>query len=171
MTLIKFKKLSDNAITPTKAHNSDACFDLYAADDVTIEYGGTTVIATDIAIELPPGFYADVRSRSGLTLSTSLRVQLGTIDSAFRGNIGVIAENGNHEGMTKAILDLVMGILTQDEELLDSIDPNDTDIHIKKGDKIAQLLIQEQPYVILKEHAELNDSERGTNGFGSTGTR
>lgn len=171
MTTIKFKKLSENATTPTKARKNDAAFDLYAADDVAIEYGETTIVSTDIAIELPDGFFADVRNRSGLTLKSSLRVHLGTIDANYRGNIGVIVENADHELMTKQILETVIGIATQDEELLDSIDPDKSTIYIKKGDRIAQLLIQEQPYVILHESDNLSDSERGENGFGSTGTR
>lgn len=64
---INFKKLSDTAITPKKANYNDAGFDLYADEDVTLAYGETKAIATNIALELPDGYMADVRPRSGLT--------------------------------------------------------------------------------------------------------
>lgn len=110
---------------------------------MVLKYGETKVVPTGIAIELPDGYYADVRPRSGLTSKSALRVHLGTIDSNYRGDIGIICENTNH----------------LDEESL---------IKIKRGDKIAQILIQKLPEIELVEVNELSDSERGINGFGST---
>lgn len=147
---IKFKKLSDTAITPTKAHANDAGFDLYADENVTLQYGETKVIPTNIAIELPDGYMADVRPRSGLTLKTPLRVHYGTVDAGFRDGVGIIAENANHKAMTSFL-------------------NRRTDITINRGDKIAQLVIQKIPDIELIEVDELTDSVRGTNGFGSTG--
>src|SRR5690554_2706589 len=92
---IGFKRLSENAVLPTKAHASDSGFDLYAAEDVIIEQGDTAVVKTDIAVVLPEGYEAQVRPRSGVTSKTKLRVQLGTIDNAYRGEIGVIVDNIN----------------------------------------------------------------------------
>ena len=97
LKFIKFKKLSDTAIVPTKAHAYDAGFDLFADEDITLEYGETKVIQTNIAIELPDGYMADVRPRSGLTLNTSLRVHYGTVDATYRGSIGIICENANYK--------------------------------------------------------------------------
>src|SRR5690625_2376235 len=90
---VGFKRLSDDAIIPTKAHPSDSGYDLCAAENVTIEPGETEVIPTGIAVKLPPGYEAQVRPRSGVTSRTKLRIQLGTIDQDYRGVIGVIVDN------------------------------------------------------------------------------
>ena len=143
--ILNFKKLSPTAITPTKAHTTDAGFDLYADEDVILKYGETTAILTNIAIELPGGYVADVRPRSGLTLNTGLRVHYGTVDSGYRNGIGIICENGDHGALCNRT------------------------VRIKKGQKIAQLVILPIPEITLQEVIELSDSDRGVNGFGSTG--
>ena len=143
--ILNFKKLSPTAITPTKAHTTDAGFDLYADEDVILKYGETTAILTNIAIELPEGYVADVRPRSGLTLNTGLRVHYGTVDSGYRNGIGIICENGDHGALCNRT------------------------VRIKKGQKIAQLVILPIPEITLQEVEELSDSDRGVNGFGSTG--
>jgi len=147
--IVKFKKLSDTAITPHRAHHNDACFDLFANEDVVLKYGETIVVTTGIAIELPNGYYADIRPRSGITSKSALRVHLGTIDSNYRGDIGIICENASHRKLA-------------------SMNHMNTDIEINRGSKIAQLLIQKLPEIELVEVNELSDSERGVNGFGST---
>src|SRR5699024_2119699 len=93
LTTIGFKRLIDDANIPTKAHATDSGFDLYAAEDVIIEPGETKIIPTGIAVQLPKGMEAQVRPRSGVTAKTKLRVQLGTIDNQYRGEIGVIVDN------------------------------------------------------------------------------
>ena len=146
--ILNFKKLSPTAITPTKAHTTDAGFDLYVDEDVVLKYGETAAIKTNIAIELPEGYVADVRPRSGLTLNTGLRVHYGTIDAGYRDGVSVISENGHnyHSYLKKQMF-----------------------IKIPKGMKIAQLVILPIPEITLQEVEELSDSERGVNGFGSTG--
>ena len=94
---INFKKLSDTAIAPNKSHYNDSGFDLYADEDVTLAYGETKAVATNIALELPDGYMADVRPRSGLTRDTALRVHYGTVDAGYRGSIGIICENANYK--------------------------------------------------------------------------
>ena len=163
--IIKFKKLSNTAITPTKGHYNDAGFDLYADEDVVLAYGETRVIATNIALELPDGFMADVRPRSGLTSKTALRVQYGTVDAGYRGGIGIICENADHHTNSFNINEEVLMIRMPDVVGVEL----KTDIEIKKGDKIAQLVIQKIPDVQLVEADELNDTVRGAGGFGSTG--
>ena len=144
MTLetIKIKKLNDNATIPTRSHSTDAGLDLYASEDVSVARG--TMIPTGIAVDIPPGYEAQVRPRSGLSVRSSLRVTLGTIDSGFVGEINVIADSINVVGSTM--------------------------YHVKKGDKIAQLVISpiETPVVEVVDEFD-SDSERGENGFGSTG--
>ena len=145
---VNFKKLSPTAITPTKAHTTDAGFDLYTDEEVILKYGETAAIKTNIAIELPEGYVADVRPRSGLTLNTGLRVHYGTVDAGYRDGVSVISENGHnyHSYLKKQMF-----------------------IKIPKGMKIAQLVILPIPEITLQEVEELSDSDRGVNGFGSTG--
>lgn len=146
--IVKFKKLSNTAITPHRAHHNDAGYDLFSDEDVELQYGETKVVSTGISLEIPKGYYADVRPRSGLTSKTALRVHLGTIDSDYRGKVGIICEN--HFEKKEEGNDFFHNYL------------------IKQGDKIGQLVIHKLPEIELVETQELSDSERGLNGFGST---
>ena len=139
---IKIKKLNADATIPTRSHPTDAGLDLYASKDVSVSRG--TMIPTGIAVDIPPGYEAQVRPRSGLSIRSSLRVTLGTIDSGFVGEINVIADSVNVVGSTM--------------------------YPVKKGDKIAQLVISpiETPEVEVVDEFD-SESERGENGFGSTG--
>ena len=139
---IKIKKLNADATIPTRSHPTDAGLDLYASEDVSVSRG--TMIPTGIAVDIPPGYEAQVRPRSGLSIRSSLRVTLGTIDSGFVGEINVIADSVNVVGSTM--------------------------YQVKKGDKIAQLVISpiETPEVEVVDDFD-SESERGENGFGSTG--
>ena len=163
---INFKKLSDTAIAPNKSHYNDSGFDLYADEDVTLAYGETKAVATNIALELPDGYMADVRPRSGLTRDTALRVQYGTVDAGYRGGIGIICDNVDNLYKVKTIDNKLHAIITGDK---DAILTYNTAIEIKRGDKIAQLVIQKIPDVQLIEADELNETARGAGGFGSTG--
>lgn len=145
---VGFKRLTDEATIPTKAHESDSGFDLYAATDVVIEPGETKVVPTGIAVQLPEGMDAQVRPRSGVTAKTKFRVQLGTIDNGYNGEIGVIVDN----------------ISTSDNDVY----PLD---EIKKYSRIAQLVVQYLPQVEAVEIDSLEDTARGEGGFGSTGIR
>src|SRR5690625_1491117 len=166
---VGFKRLSDGATIPTKAHKTDSGWDLYASEDVIIEPGETVIVPTGIAVDLPKGFEAQVRPRSGVTAKTKLRVQLGTIDNGYKGEIGVIVDNVNSfradnfvslltyiDGKTR--LDNSGGLYGEGTYL------------IRKGDRIAQLVVQALPEVTAVEIDDFTqDSERGEGGFGSTG--
>lgn len=159
MRLIKvgFKKLKEDAILPVKAHPTDSGFDLFANEDVIIEPGGTTVVKTGVAIKLPPGNEAQVRPRSGITSKTKLRVQLGTIDQDYTGEIGIIVDNIAPHGRSVGYYgsydcDTVSGAYK-----------------VKKGDRLAQLVIVPVPAVESYIIDELPVTDRGANGFGSTG--
>ena len=172
---IHFKKLSQTAIAPNKSHYNDSGFDLYADEDVTLAYGETKAITTNIALELPDGYMADVRPRSGLTRDTALRVHYGTVDAGYRGGIGIICENANY-GEDVYYTEKLFDITNATSEIDASVKTNAAIIkwnsmayHIHKGDKIAQLVIQKIPDVELVEADELNDTARGADGFGSTG--
>lgn len=164
---VGFKRLNDNAIIPTKAYPTDSGFDLYASEDVIIEPGETVVVPTGIAVELPPGYEATVRPRSGITAKTKLRVQLGTIDNEYRGEIGVIVDNITDDpiGNTSRYLNFVDGSeIRQDEDIPDGT------YYIRKGDKLAQLVVQPLPAIEAYEvEGDLKTTERGESGFGSTG--
>ena len=163
---VNFKKLSQTAIAPNKSHYNDSGFDLYADEDATLAYGETKAIATNIALELPDGYMADVRPRSGLTRDTALRVHYGTVDASYRGGIGIICENVDNLYKVKTIDNKLHAIITGDQ---DAILTYNTAIEIKRGDKIAQLVIQKIPDIELIETDELNETVRGAGGFGSTG--
>lgn len=143
MESIKIKMLSAGAKIPTRSHPTDSGLDLYASEDVFVTQG--TLISTGLAVDIPPGYEATVRPRSGLTSKTKLRVQLGTVDAGYNGEIKVIADSiayENHRFLA---------------------------YHVKKGDKIAQLVISpiETPVVNVVKDFD-GETERGENGFGST---
>lgn len=170
---VKIKRLHPDAVIPRYAHEFDSGFDLVAAADVIIEPGETALIPTGIAVELPPGYELQVRPRSGITLRTKLRVQLGTVDSNYRGEVGVIVDN------IATYADL-FDIPTVDDEYVvygidgkyhhssESIDEGGAYI-IRKGDKIAQGVIAPVAKATFNEADELSDTTRGESGFGSTG--
>lgn len=172
---INFKKLSDTAIAPTKGHYNDAGFDLYADEDATLTYGETRAINTNIALELPDGYMADVRPRSGLTRDTALRVHYGTVDAGYRGGVGIICENANY-GEDVYYTEKLFGVANAKSDIDFSVKANEAvtkwnsmAYHIHRGDKIAQLVIQKIPDIELIEADELNETARGAGGFGSTG--
>ncbi|GAB3065344.1 dUTP diphosphatase [Salinicoccus sesuvii] len=151
MNTLKIKKLHPDAIVPTRAHKTDAGLDLYANESVPVTNG--TKISTGIAVDIPEGFEGTIRPRSGLTSKTRLRVQLGTIDAGYNGEVKVIVDYGNDVNF--------------DEEKMEILKMYHK---IRKGDKIAQLVISPivTPKPIVVEDFD-SESARGANGFGSTG--
>lgn len=138
---IKFKALRAGARLPKQATPGAAGWDLTAAEDVRLEPGQAVVVPTGWAVEIPPGLEMQVRSRSGLaTKGVVVANSPGTIDSDYRGEVGVILINSG-----KAVFD------------------------IKKGDRVAQAVFAEVPRVSLEVFTELTPTDRGSGGFGSTG--
>lgn len=138
---IRLKKLHPDAHPPAYAHgpSEDAGLDLRAVERVTLSPGVAQAVPTGIAIELSPGYEAQVRPRSGMALKHSVTVNFGTIDPGYRGEIRVVMFN-----LGKA------------------------DYTVEKGDRIAQLVIARYESVEWVE-GELGDSTRGAGGFGSSG--
>ena len=174
---VKVKRLHPDAVLPKKAHTDDAGFDLVAVEDVLINPGGTVLVKTGLAFELPPGYEMQIRPRSGVTLKTELRVQLGTVDSNYRGEVGVIVDNRFQTLFERngdvAMTDVVATMEgTNDDTTFARTHcfPSGT-YYIPKGTRIAQAVIQRLPSVEMFEVDELGDSGRGTAGFGSTGVR
>ncbi|PEY54703.1 dUTP diphosphatase, partial [Bacillus cereus] len=89
---MKIKRVKDVEL-PKYAKPGDSGFDLVAAEDTIIWPGETKVVPTGLAFEIPPRYELQVRPRSGISRNTKLRVILGTVDSGFRGEVGVIVDN------------------------------------------------------------------------------
>jgi len=138
---IVIKKLSPDAILPSYAHGAeeDAGLDLRALEHVVLRPGAAQAVSTGIAIELPPGYEAQVRPRSGMALKHSITVNFGTIDPGYRGEIRVIMFNLGQADYT-----------------------------VEKGDRIAQLVVARYEPIEWEE-GELGASARGGGGFGSSG--
>lgn len=143
---IKIKRLSENAVLPQYATELSAGLDLHAVLDepVTLRSLERKMIKTDLAIALPLGYEAQVRPRSGLAAKYGITVlnTPGTIDADYRGNICVILVNLSNEPFT-----------------------------INNGERIAQLVISKYERADWEEVEELDETERGNKGFGSTGLK
>lgn len=145
MNQLNVKRLTETAQLPTKNLPTDAGFDIFSDETITIDNSVTARVKTGIAIEIPEGFYGRLVARSGKTTKTILRVLEGTIDAEYRGEIQVMCD--------------VRPILDEDTEKTYTIE---------QGEKIAQLIIQPLPLFEVFEVAELNKSNRGAQGFGSS---
>lgn len=141
---LPIKKLNPQVELPAYAYEGDAGLDLRAAEDISLRPFERTLISTGFAIAVPEGYAGFVQPRSGsaLKLGLSMPNTPGLIDSHYRGELKVVAVN---------------------------LDPKSA-IRIKKGERIAQLVIQEVPVVKLVEVDELDETDRGEGGFGSSGT-
>lgn len=136
-------RLDPTVELPSYAYEGDAGLDLRSNEDVILEPGERRLISTGLAIAIPEGYAGFVQPRSGLALREGLSMANtpGLIDAHYRGELKVVAVN---------------------------LDPT-TPIHIERGERIAQLVIQKVPVVHLVEVDELDQTDRGTGGFGSSG--
>ena len=141
MTL-RFRKVHPDAVLPSYAHPSDAGMDVRSVDDLVIAPGKRALVHTGLVMLLPPMYEAQVRPRSGLALKSGVTVlnAPGTIDSGYRGEVGVILANFG-----------------------------ENDFSVKKGDKIAQIVIAPVTQPEIVETTEVDETDRGSGGFGSTG--
>ena len=139
---VKVKILNPDAIVPKYQTEEAAGFDLHSIEEKTIKAGERDVIKTGLAVALPKGYELQVRPRSGLALKNGITVlnTPGTVDSDYRGELMVILLNTSNE-----------------------------DFAVKKGDRIAQAIIKEILQADFAVVDELDSTERGTGGFGSTG--
>lgn len=143
---LKVKPLHAKFKMPKQAHPGDACFDIaYCGDeDILIPRGHRRMIPCGFALDIPQGYEVQVRSRSGLAAKQGIAVlnSPGTIDSGYKGEIKVVLYNSDI-----------------------------SDFIIEPGDRIAQLAVKEVPIVDLELTQNLEDSDRGSGGFGSTGVK
>ena len=136
-------RLDPDVPLPSYARQDDAGADLVCAEDVDLAPGQRAVVGTGIAIALPAGYAAFVHPRSGLAVrhGVTLVNAPGTVDAGYRGEIKVVLLN------------------------TDPVTP----VSFRRGDRIAQLVVQRVERAAFREVAALPDSARGDNGFGSTG--
>jgi dUTP pyrophosphatase len=180
---VKIKRLHPDAVIPRYAHEFDAGFDLVAVEDTIIEPGETKLVRTGLAMSLPPNYELQIRPRSGISLKTKLRVANapGTVDAGYRGEIGVIVDNISREVIKRydkdGQLERIM-ISGQALSMVKTIDGNYVDVGkiiedgtyiIRKGDRIAQGVIKPVEQAHFVEVDELDETDRGAGGFGSSG--
>jgi dUTP pyrophosphatase len=168
---VKIKRLNEYAVIPQYAKSGDSGFDLVATEDVIVRPGETVRVPTGLAFEIPAGYEMQVRQRSGVTSKTKLRVQLGTVDAGYRGEVAVMVDNiaplaGSWLTSVWVTVEGQQYIIPADERS----SPSGTYI-IRRGDRIAQGVIAPVIRATIEEADELGDTERGTSGFGDSGYR
>lgn len=141
--ILPIKRLDEDVELPSYAYGGDAGLDLRSAEDVVLKPFERRLVSTGLAIAIPDGYAGFVQPRSGLALREGLSMANtpGLIDAHYRGELKVCAIN---------------------------LDP-EREIHITKGERIAQLVIQKVPRVSLMEVDSLDETDRGVGGFGSSG--
>jgi dUTP pyrophosphatase len=141
MTL-RFKRVHPDAVLPAYAHPGDAGMDLRSVADMVIPPGGRALVPTGLVMLLPPMYEAQVRPRSGLALKHGVTVlnAPGTVDSGYRGEVGVVLANFG-----------------------------DKDFPVAKGDRVAQLVVAPVTQPEIVETDAVDETDRGAGGFGSTG--
>lgn len=138
---LKVKKLSANATLPARATAGSAGYDLFSAEDCTIHAGMRKIVKTDLSIAIPPHHYGRIAPRSGLSWKKHVDIGAGVIDFDYRGAVGMLLVNNSTD-----------------------------DFDVKKGDRVAQLLLERVSVPEVVEVEDLDDTLRGQKGFGSTGT-
>lgn len=140
--IIQVKKLHDDAILPSKSNESDAGYDLYATEDIYIPGRQRSIVGTGIAVEMKSDnpFYFRVAPRSGMAAKNGIDVFAGVVDSEYRGEVKVILYNSGDAGYD-----------------------------VRKGDRIAQMIPTQIIHTGIAWTEELEASQRGADGFGSTG--
>ena len=140
---VPIRRLDPTVELPCYAYAGDAGLDLRASEDVVLKPFERRLISTGLAVAIPDGYAGFIQPRSGLALKQGLSMAntSGLIDAHYRGELKICAIN---------------------------LDPTHT-IEVKRGDRIAQLVIQKVPVVKLVEVAELDETDRGAGGFGSSG--
>ena len=137
---IRVMKLSETATIPTRGSEFAAGWDLYASQECLVPARGKAIVAIDIAVAIPIGYYGRVAPRSGMAWKKHTDIGAGVIDADYRGPVGVVMFNHADE-----------------------------DLQIGVGDRIAQLVIEQISTAPLVEVNSLDDTERGEGGYGSTG--
>lgn len=138
--VLKVKKLSQRAILPTRGSSGAAGYDLSSAYDCVVPAYGKALVKTDLAMTVPEGHYGRIAPRSSLAWKNHIDVGAGVIDCDYINSVGIVLFNHS-----------------------------DVDLAIAAGDRVAQLILEKCSIVDVVEVNELDNTERGMGGFGSTG--
>ncbi len=139
---IQIKKVDKNAKIPQYAHDDDAGMDLFSIENFVLTPGERRTCKTGIAMNIPKGFAGLIWDKGGIALNGGIKTMGGVVDSGYRGEVKVILKNLSNK-----------------------------DYEIKRGQKVAQMLIQKVELPVIKEVNNLDETSRGEDGFGSTGLR
>ena len=137
---LRVKKLAQDAILPTRGSGGAVGYDLYSTDEVMVPPTHRALVGTSVAIVLPPGVYGRVAPRSGLAVKHGIQVGAGVVDPDYTGEVKVVLFNHG-----------------------------DKDFEVKKGDRIAQLVLERCETPPVEEVGTVEETDRGSGGFGSTG--
>uniref|UniRef100_A0ACD5ZSX5 Uncharacterized protein n=2 Tax=Avena sativa TaxID=4498 RepID=A0ACD5ZSX5_AVESA len=138
--LLKVKRLSPNAVLPSRASAHAAGYDLSSAVETVVPARGRALVATDLSVAVPAGTYARVAPRSGLAWKHGIDVGAGVVDADYRGPVSVLLFNHS-----------------------------DADFAVRPGDRVAQMVVERVATPEVAEVDDLEDTARGQGGFGSTG--
>ena len=138
--MLRVKMLSENGRVPERGSRDAAGYDLFSAEEYRVGPCGKCLMKTDIAVAIPKGYYGRIAPRSSMAWKFHTDVGAGVVDSDYRGNVGVVMFNHGQEELV-----------------------------VKKHDKIAQLILEKiiTPEIVIVD--DLDETERGEGGFGSTG--
>ena len=139
MTL-RVKKLHPDAVIPTRTSPHSFGYDLYSMEDITVPSMDRRIVSTGVCATLPPGVYGRIAPRSGMTLKYGIQTGAGVVDPDFTGELVVVLFNFGSE-----------------------------DFEIKRGNRIAQMILERCETPLIEEVIELTETERGDNGFGWSG--
>ena len=146
---IGVKKIHENAVIPQFAHATDTGFDLFTVENTIIQANKKSIVRTGLIFDLPYGWGIQVRNKSGITVkgvpnllgyNADITVYIGTIDSAYRGELGIMVKNETEETIV-----------------------------IPSGTKLAQGVLEKVYQCTFTEIEEVSETDRGNGGFGSTG--
>ena len=146
---IGVKKIHENAVIPQFAHATDTGFDLFTVENTIIQANKKSIVRTGLIFDLPYGWGIQVRNKSGITVkgvpnllgyNADITVYIGTIDSAYRGELGIMVKNDTEETIV-----------------------------IPSGTKLAQGVLEKVYQCTFTEIEEVSETDRGNGGFGSTG--
>jgi len=140
MTELCVKRLVQDATIPTRGSSGAVGYDLYSVDEVVVSPSQRALVGTGVAVILPMNVYGRVAPRSGLAVKHGIQVGAGVVDPDYRGEIKVVLFN-----------------------------QGDRDFEVKKGDRIAQLVLERCETPDVREIESLDETDRGSGGFGSTG--
>lgn len=135
---VKIQRISDKSILPSYNHKGDAGLDFYSIEDIVLLPGDRNSVSTGIKLEIPNGYVGLFWDKSGLAKNNGLKTMAGVIDSGYRGEVKIVLINLGKEKL-----------------------------EVKKGSKIAQMLIQKVEEVDVEESDNLSVADRGDKGFGS----